>query len=203
MLIANRRKVRISQFIYVFLVFGFAIIAVIPITVQFNTILIQNELIPPDYFYDTTREQMIAAGSFESFSLGNPLIFLLSLLLGILTIIYYIPGMSSLGLTKMKGHKKFRITKYRLPEYGYTIPVDGIQFRIKRKFNSLKGLFLRELDLLIILPGDYKGDKRLFDFLACEQVYYTSKQIIFRKTVDIQNLPLLFVRAKILVTPSI
>ena len=203
MLIANRRKVRISQFIYVFLVFGFAIIAVIPITVQFNTILIQNELIPPDYFYDTTREQMIAAGSFESFSLGNPLIFLLSLLLGILTIIYYIPGMSSLGLTKLKGHRQFRTTKNRLPEYGYTIPVDGIQFRIKRKFNSLKGLFLRELDLLIILPGDYKGDKRLFDFLACEQVYYTSMQIIFRKTVDIQNLPLLFVRAKILVTPSI
>ncbi|MHA1946718.1 MAG: hypothetical protein ACXAC6_07520 [Candidatus Hodarchaeales archaeon] len=202
MLIANRRKIRISQVIYASLVLSFAIIAVIPITVQFNTILIQNELVPPDYFYDTTREQMIAAGGFETFFLNNPLIFLLSLLLGSLTIIFYIPGMSSLGLTKSKGHKKFRITKYRLPEYGYTIPVDGIQFRIKRKLNSLKGLFLRELDLLIILPGDYKGDKRLFDFLACEQVYYTSKQIILRKTVDIQNLPLLFVRAKILVKHS-
>jgi hypothetical protein len=145
---------------------------------------------------------MTAAGSLETFFLDNPFIFLLSLLLGSLTIIFYIPGMSSLGLTKLKGHRKFRITKYRLPEYGYTIPVDGIQFRIKRKLNSLKGLFLRELDLLIILPGDYKGDKRLFDFLACEKVNYTSKQIILRKTVDIQNLPLLFVRAKILVTPS-
>jgi hypothetical protein len=145
---------------------------------------------------------MIAFGGVETALLDNPLIIILSLLFGSLTVIFYIPTLSSLGLSKLKGHRNFRIAKSRLPEFGYTIPVDSIQFRIKRKLTSLKGLFLRELDLLIILPKDYKGDKRLFDFLACEHVYHTSNHIILRKTVDIQNIPLLLVRTKVLLTPS-
>ena len=135
-------------------------------------------------------------------NINNLLIILFPLLLGVLTIFYYIPTMNSLGLTKLKGKKQIRINKYRLPEYGYTIPVDKIQIRIKRKLNSFKGLLLRELDFLIILPIDYKEDKRIFDFLACEQIFFTSNQIILRKTVDIQNIPLLCVRTQAIISPS-
>jgi len=202
MLIANKRKIRLSQSIYAFLVITFIIFAIIPIAVQFNAILIQNDPSFNDILTDASREQIFIAGSLDDIFLDNTIIIFLSLILGMFTVIYYIPTLNSLGLTKYKGRKEIRVTKYRPPEYGYIIPINNIQIRIKRKLNSIKGLFLRELDFLIILPSDYKGDKRLFDFLACEQVFYTSNQIIFRKTVDIQNIPLLFVRVQALITPS-
>ncbi len=202
MLIASKRKIRLSQSIYAFLVITFIIFAIIPITVQFNAILFQNDPSTNSFFNDVSEEQRFIAGGIEDLFLNNPIIILLSLFLGIFTIVYYIPTLNSLGLTKYKGRKEIRIIKYRPPEYGYTIPINHIQIRIKRKLNSFKGLFLRELDFLIILPSDYEGDKRLFDFLACEQVIYSPNKIILRKTVDIQNIPLLFIRAQALISPS-
>ncbi len=201
MLIANKRKIRLSQSIYALLVTTFIIIAIIPITVQINTILIQNDPSLDNFFNDDTRENMLAASGSENMFLGNPMLFILFLLLGVFTVVFYIPTLSSLGLTKFKGHREVKISNKRLPEYGYTIPINGIQIRINRKLNTLKGLFLRELDFSILLPSDYMGDKRLFDFLACEQIYYTPKKIILRKSVDIQNIPLLFFRAQALVSP--
>jgi len=202
MLIASKRKILLSQSIYAFLVIAFLIIAIIPITVQFNAILVKNNPSSNEFLSDITQEKIFATGNHGVIFLGNSFIILLSLFLGIITIVYYIPTLSSLGLTKYKGKKEIRITKYRFPKYGYTIPINGIQIRISRKLNSFKGLFLRELDFLIILPHDYKGEKRLFDFLACEKVYYTSKQIVLRKTVDIQNIPLIVVRSQVLISPS-
>ena len=202
MLIANKRKIRLSQLIYVFLILSFSILALIPITIQFNAILLQDESFPPNYYGDPSRELATDFSGIETVFLDNPLLIVLPLRFVSLTVIFYIPTQNSLGLTKLKGRRNFRIAKSRLPEFGYTIPLNGIQFRIKRKLTSLKGLFLRELDLLIILPKEYKGDKRLFDFLACEHVYHTPNQIILRKTVDIQNIPLLLVRTKALLTAS-
>ncbi len=202
MLIANKRKIRLSQSIYVLLVTTFIIIAIIPITIQVNTILIQNNPGIDNFFGDDTKEQMLAISGSENMFSDNPLIIVLFLLLGVLTVVFYIPTLSSLGLTKFKGYREFKISNNRFPEYGYTIPINGIQIRINRKLNSLKGLFLRELDFSILLPGDYIGDKRLFDFLACEHIYYTPKKIILRKSVDIQNIPLLFFRTQALISPS-
>jgi hypothetical protein len=202
MLIASKRKIRLSQSVYALLVMTFIIIALIPITVQVNTILIQNDTGLNNFFNNDTREQMIAASGSEYMLLGNSAIFILFILLGILTIIFYIPTLNSLGLTKFKGHRELKMSNYRLPEYGYTIPINGIQIRINRKLSSFKGLFLRELDFQIILPSNYKGDKRLFDFLACEQVLHSSNQIILRKRVDIQNIPLLVVRTLALISPA-
>ncbi|MCK4848889.1 MAG: hypothetical protein KAT16_07700 [Candidatus Heimdallarchaeota archaeon] len=202
MLIASKRKIRVSQFKYAFLVITFAIFALIPITIQINAILFQNDPHSNNFYNDIFREQLVAADSLNDVSLGNPIIILLFLFLGFLTIVYYIPTLNSLGLAKFKGRKEIGINKHRLPEIRYTIPINNVQIRIKRKLNSFDGLFLRELDFLIILPSDYKGDKRLFDFLACEQIFHISNQIILRKTVDIQNIPLLFVRAQALISPS-
>lgn len=201
MLIADKRKIRLSQSIYVLLVTTFIIIAIIPIIFQVNTILIQNNSGLDNFYGDDTQEQMIAISGSENMFLGNPLLVILFLLLGVITVVLYIPTLSSLGLTKFKGRREFKISNNRLPEYGYTIPINGIQIRINRKLNSLKGLFLRELDFSILLPSDYIGDKRLFDFLACEQIYYTPEKIILRKSVDIQNIPLLFFRTQALISP--
>ena len=171
------------------------------ITIQFNTILIQNDPSPDNFFNDETREQLLAISGSENMLLGNLLLIILFLLLGVLTVVFYIPTLNSLGLTKFKGYREVKISNNRLPEYGYTIPINDIQIRINRKLNSLKGLFLRELEFSILLPSDYIGDKRLFDFLACEHIYYTPKKIILRKSVDIHNIPLLFFRAQALISP--
>ena len=202
MLIANKRKIRLSQSIYVLVVTTFIIIAIIPITIQISTILIQNDPSPDNFFNDETREQLLAISGSENMLLGNLLLIILFLLLGVLTVVFYIPTLNSLGLTKFKGYREVKISNNRFPEYGYTIPINGIQIRINRKLNSLKGLFLRELDFSILLPSDYIGDQRLFDFLACEQIYYTPNKIILRKSVDIQNIPLLFFRTHALISPS-
>ena len=143
MLIANKRKIRLSQSIYVLVVTTFIIIAIIPITIQISTILIQNDPSPDNFFNDETREQLLAISGSENMLLGNLLLIILFLLLGVLTVVFDIPTLNSLGLTKFKGYREVKISNNRLPEYGYTIPINGIQIRINRKLNSLKGRFLR------------------------------------------------------------
>lgn len=200
MLIGNKRKIRLSQAIYGIIIVIFIFVGFIPITVHMNSVLTQYDSLPPDneMARDNTYTMVGLAATFTD----TPLVYVIWFILGALIMILYLPALNSLGLTNLKGHRKIRIKKNRLPEYGYTIPINGVQFRIIRKLNSLKGLLLRELELLILLPNDYEGDKRLFDFLACEGINYSSDQIILRKTVAIQNIPLLFFRTKVLLAPS-
>ncbi|MHA1993676.1 MAG: hypothetical protein ACW97Z_03980 [Candidatus Hodarchaeales archaeon] len=162
-----------------------------------------NPLIPtdPEYTGPTIREGIF----FDELTKGsiNPSSFITSILwalvpltITLIIIAFYLPSMSSLGLSADFVQKKDKVKRFYLPARGYTLTIDSAHIRVTRKLSSVKGLMLREMNFTVYLPSDYPDKKRVFDFLVGEKIKYTETHVLLQKSVSIRNIPLLMVRTR-------
>lgn len=184
--------------------FSFILIVILCVSgstiLLFNTLILQSTLNGQLEDNDSYRETfaadfMVPLGNFD-----NPILSLIPLFFGFFAIFFYIPTRSSLGLSKKEGKKEILLNKHNLPERGYTIPYGKIRIRLTRKILSVKGLIGREILFSIRLPKDFSEKKRIFDFMACENLFHTSSYIIIQKTVKIKDIPMIITRTRALVS---
>ncbi len=162
-----------------------------------------NPLIPtdPGLSGPTQREEIffdtLKAGSFNpALFITNILWALVPLTITLFIIAFYLPTMSSLGLSTELVQKKDKVKRFYLPARGYTLTIDSAHIRVTRKLSSVKGLMLREMNFIVYLPSDYPDKKRVFDFLVGEKIKYTETHVLLQKSVSIRNIPLLIVRTR-------
>ena len=117
-------------------------IALVPFSLQLHSMLFLNDLDGDIFNNPESLEQITIGNNVPYIFRDNPLIFTLPLFLGFLIMIYYTPSLKSLGLSSFNGSKVLKFGKYILPEYSYSIPIDNIRIKIKRKLNLFNGLFL-------------------------------------------------------------
>ena len=197
MLRAPIKKLRLFQMSYFLLIVTCFTFLTVIILLNLNFANLSNT----GSYFESETERDIFLASAETFPfLNNPLIIGFPLIAGIIIFIYHIPSFTSIGLSKNNTTKNFKISSFGIPLRGYTIKTQDITIRITKKFSSLKGLLMQEFLLTIYLPKNYAETNRLYDFLACEKVNYTSTQVLLKKTINIRDTPLHLIRTRALLS---
>ena len=197
MLRAPINKLRLFRMRYFLIILTCFAFSTLIIAINLNADILPNT----GSYFDPLREQdtFLSAADSSNFFL-NALIIIIPLVAGIFMMFYHIPGFTSIGLSKAITIREFKLTRYGLPQRGYTIVSHGVKIRITKKFSSLKGLLLQEFLLAIYLPKNYSETKRLYDFLACEDVTYSSEHKILKKTIKARDTPLHIIRTRALLS---